>query len=346
MFIYQEARKIKDSRVLYQIPKEEKRQLYQTFMHKYFTPEEFEAYSRELVESNFYKEFIDAKSQNWHDRGPVAFNGLQTLYALIRKLKPNVFVETGIRFGGSSAAILFGLHKNQQGKLISIDKWTEQPEKIGCFVPEWLKDKWEPIKGKTCDVLPSVETNGGLDLFLHDSEHSYKNMYFEYDWSKDNLKDDGLIISHDIGANNSFFDFSHNFGLPYYLVESDMAGRYCFGVIENTKGKPEMGNLHRPEPKREIKPIRKGLYSPIHSRDNFEAGRKFVDSIRNEFEIKKETLKWIKGTNDEYLIFKNGKKVARVAPRNRSLYGGYVRGKPFRILNEKDEKELLEEIRK
>jgi hypothetical protein len=313
--IFQEPRdKWKKHRVLYQMSKEEKSNRYQTFMTKYFTPEEFKNYCRELVDSNFWKEFTDKKFNFELDRGPVAFNGLQSLYSLIRKLKPNVFVETGIRFGGSSATILHALHMNGKGKLISIDKWTEQPiEHIGYFIPDNLKDKWEPIKGYSRDVLPTIKVP--IDIFLHDSEHSYKNMYFEYEWAQKNVKEGGLIISHDIGANNAFFDFAHNYGLRFYLIESDFSGRYSFGVMENVKDNKEPYEpLHRLDPKREIKPIRKELYAPAFHRDNFDAGRAFVKRLEEEgFTIEKEELNWIKGTNDEYLVYKNGKKLCRIA---------------------------------
>ena len=43
------------------------------------------------------------------------------LYALVRYCKPDVFVETGVSHGASSAFILAAMEENQKGHLYSID---------------------------------------------------------------------------------------------------------------------------------------------------------------------------------------------------------------------------------
>jgi len=51
-----------------------------------------------------------------------------------------------------------------------------------------------------------------LDVFLHDSEHSYENMLFEYETSWTHLRPGGVLLSHDISLNMSFFDFAKSVG--------------------------------------------------------------------------------------------------------------------------------------
>ena len=43
------------------------------------------------------------------------------IYVLIRHLKPNRVLETGVYYGGNSAFALLALARNQGGKMISID---------------------------------------------------------------------------------------------------------------------------------------------------------------------------------------------------------------------------------
>lgn len=45
-----------------------------------------------------------------------------------------------------------------------------------------MKDAWTLKIGKSTKVLPKVlEDVGEIDIFLHDSEHTYENMMAEYD---------------------------------------------------------------------------------------------------------------------------------------------------------------------
>ena len=59
-----------------------------------------------------------------------------TLYALCRKLKPDVVVETGVASGVSSSYILCALHENEHGQLYSIDvPWHTMMTNWGSYFP-------------------------------------------------------------------------------------------------------------------------------------------------------------------------------------------------------------------
>lgn len=45
------------------------------------------------------------------------------------------------------------------------------------------------------------------DIFIHDSEHSYQNMMFEFSWAANNVRPGGLILSDDVSWNDAFEDF-------------------------------------------------------------------------------------------------------------------------------------------
>src|SRR5262249_1828644 len=61
----------------------------------------------------FKKELLD--SADWF-----AFERI-LLYVLIRHLRPKISLETGVYYGGNTAFILAGLHRNGVGRLVSID---------------------------------------------------------------------------------------------------------------------------------------------------------------------------------------------------------------------------------
>ncbi len=86
--------------------------------------EEFAGYKHEIVSSGLLEKLQSSlktfdELSGCTDRGAAYDNGVMSthegiaLYALTRKLKPAVIVETGVCIGYSSALILQALHLNQ-----------------------------------------------------------------------------------------------------------------------------------------------------------------------------------------------------------------------------------------
>ncbi len=48
---------------------------------------------------------------------------------------------------------------------------------------------------------------------MHDSEHTYENMQWEFRTAWKCLRKGGLFLSHDVGANEAFFDFMKEVGI-------------------------------------------------------------------------------------------------------------------------------------
>ena len=132
------------------------------------------------------------------------------LYLLVRLIKPDQVVETGVSSGASSAYILRALKDNKKGKLYSIDLSIEYNtgRKRGWLVPEELRDRWDLRIGDAKEILtPLLKEIGKIDCFLHDSLHTYDHMMWEYKRIWPYLKRGGLFLSHDVGANEAFLDF-------------------------------------------------------------------------------------------------------------------------------------------
>jgi hypothetical protein len=141
------------------------------------------------------------------------------LYVIVRALKPEAVVETGVAAGISSSFILQALEDNNKGTLYSIDlpnydlpndlTFIPDGKHPGFAIPERLKKRWQLRLGTSKDILPGLLAEiGRVDIFLHDSEHSYENMLFEFVAAWDYLQHGGLLLSHDIAWNNAFKHFS------------------------------------------------------------------------------------------------------------------------------------------
>jgi len=137
------------------------------------------------------------------------------LYAIVRVLKPLTVVETGVASGVSTTLILKALSLNRSGCLFSIDMPNLDPlarlpegKNVGWLVPDDLKGRWHLILGLSKDKLkPLLQELGSIDLFLHDSEHSYENMIFEFKVAWFFLKKGGVLLADDATVNNAFRDF-------------------------------------------------------------------------------------------------------------------------------------------
>jgi predicted O-methyltransferase YrrM len=163
-------------------------------------------------------------------------------YYLVRKFRPAVTVETGVCNGISTALILQGLKQNGFGSLHSVDYpeyagAAEDPEiwsgkggaavptdqQPGWMIPAHLRDDWTLTLGKSTDQLrPLLERLDSIDCFVHDSEHSYECMMFEYSVAWKHLRPGGILASNDITWNRAFFDFSSlHLRAPQFLTKND-----------------------------------------------------------------------------------------------------------------------------
>jgi hypothetical protein len=82
-----------------------------------------------------------------------------TTYALIKLLKPEVVVETGVGAGVSSWIILQAMQENGTGRLVSIDLPTPNTEllpEVGYLVPQELRIRWELRTGPSQRLLTQV----------------------------------------------------------------------------------------------------------------------------------------------------------------------------------------------
>jgi Methyltransferase domain len=157
------------------------------------------------------------------DVGPASFAGfndgdtalVRAIWCLVRHLKPQQVVETGVAHGFTSRMILEALTRNGAGKLSSIDRPPLDPgtrARVGIAVPPELRNRWELLAGSSRQCLPGVIGRlGAIDLFVHDSLHTERNVRFELDRAWAALRPGGAMVIDDIDSNAGFGSFRSTF---------------------------------------------------------------------------------------------------------------------------------------
>jgi predicted O-methyltransferase YrrM len=161
-------------------------------------------------------------------------------YLACRVLRPLVVVETGVAHGVTSAYILAALERNAQddhaqGHLYSIDRpplASHSDAFVGICIPDSLKANHTLIRGDARAKLPAMlDALGKVDMFVHDSDHSYGHMKFELGLAYRHLRVPGIVISDDVDYNAAFHEFVDDTKPAASLVmtRGDAAGG-CSGV--------------------------------------------------------------------------------------------------------------------
>ena len=184
------------------------------------------------VPVNFYLKELKGKNilQNKFSLGHADDFDVIMLYLLTRIKRPQNIMETGVASGRSSSAILEALKENGEGNLFSIDlpKFYEGQSEIylteegrpehtgfvpkgkepGWLVPQELRGRWKLTLGDSKEELPKLlKELGKVDIFYHDSDHSYQAMMNEFETVWPFIPEGGVLLSDDVKGNNAFHDF-------------------------------------------------------------------------------------------------------------------------------------------
>jgi hypothetical protein len=157
--------------------------------------------------------------KGWND-GDAGF--VRAIWCLVRHLKPSNIVETGVAHGVTSRFILEAIERNGGGHLWSIDRPPMEPEwkqQIGIAVGTEFLNQWSYIPGSSRRRLPGLLRElGQIDLFIHDSLHSARNVRFELDRAWAVLRPRGAIVVDDVDVNRGFYSFTQLFPSHFWLI--------------------------------------------------------------------------------------------------------------------------------
>jgi predicted O-methyltransferase YrrM len=199
------------------------------------TEEEFQSTRLELLSNHEFYSAVNKVSVEARHRHVRWADWTEFMYVAVRLARPDVMIETGVFAGQSTAVTLQAMADSGHGKLISIDlpatgsiegSTDRQPDPVlsrgrrpGWLVPDHLRDRHQLELGDARELLPGLlESVGSVDIFFHDSLHTYDHMMWEFQAAWPYLREGGLLLSDDIQWNASFYRFCKQHGRDYLNV--------------------------------------------------------------------------------------------------------------------------------
>jgi methyltransferase family protein len=173
---------------------------------------------------------------------------VRAIWCLVRHLRPATIVETGVAHGVTTRCILEALERNGgPGRLYSIDPLPSDPAaaaQIGAAVDGFAAERWRLLPGTSRRRLPRLVAElGRIDLFVHDSLHTKRNVGFEIGVVRPALPPGGFMIIDDIDTNWGFHALASRYsGDRFWICESEPArpdlrrfnDKGLFGVIQRS----------------------------------------------------------------------------------------------------------------
>ncbi len=159
---------------------------------------------------------------------------LIVLAALLEIFEKNTFIETGTQHGISASAVAkCSAESNLNLSMHTIDVGSTY------LVKHESEVNYIRLKRPARKVFKKItlEIAKGKTLFFHDSDHTYENMCFEFDWAWNILRVE-ILVSDDIDLNNAYSNFCSDNSLREYRIKMD--SRTTIGVALrqiNKKGK-------------------------------------------------------------------------------------------------------------
>jgi hypothetical protein len=174
----------------------------------------------------------------WDDADPAL---ARLAWCATRHLRARRVLETGVGRGITSRVVVQAL-EGSGGQIWSVDQppplSPRLRRQIGLAVPDELRGAWTYVRGSSRRRLPRlVRELKSIDLFIHDSMHTTRNVLFELGTALPAVRSGGLALVDDIDMNRGFelFAGAHAAGARALVGASD-DGERRIGVIVKEDG--------------------------------------------------------------------------------------------------------------
>jgi predicted O-methyltransferase YrrM len=134
-------------------------------------------------------------------------------YAIVRALRPELVVETGVHDGLGSALLLRALERNGSGRLLGFDVDPES----GWLVPASLRSRYELVLGDVRRTLPRSLASQAVGVFVHDSLHTYEHERFELETALAHADPGIVLVSDNAHATTALADVAREHRLRFAL---------------------------------------------------------------------------------------------------------------------------------
>ena len=136
---------------------------------------------------------------------------------VIRHFKLETYIETGTQHGLSASVVGAAISKSKNvKKCLSIDVTDNKVISVATGLEYVILER--PVRKNFKEIC--LRYSAGPVLFFHDSDHSYENMYHEFDFAWNKLKV-SFLLSDDVDGNSAFYDFCNRYELKGYRVMID-----------------------------------------------------------------------------------------------------------------------------
>jgi predicted O-methyltransferase YrrM len=174
----------------------------------------------------------------------------RALWCILAHSSPRVVVETGVARGLTTRVALEALERRGEGTLWSVDVppliARDLAAQTGAAVPDELRRRWKLVVGSSRRRLAGVLAQAGaVDVFVHDSMHTSRNIRFELETVWPALRTGGVAVVDDIGRNGAFAAFVATTPEARAIVARTDDGSALFGILHKGREARE-GPTRRP----------------------------------------------------------------------------------------------------
>ncbi len=180
--------------------------------------------ARTAVESSLF-ELRESKNKMLGMENPIkpvldedtSVSRLIVLAAILEIFKIDTFIETGTQHGISASAVAkFRLINHENFSIHSID--VEQKQLVQRELEVNYVTLETPVRRHFKEV--TLNTVCQKTLFFHDSDHTFENMYFEFNWAWNVLKVE-ILVADDIDMNSAYSRFCMDNSLSECRIKLD-----------------------------------------------------------------------------------------------------------------------------
>jgi len=102
---------------------------------------------------------------------------------------------------------------------------------VGYLVPDSLKGRWRLHRGSSRQLLPSIlRAVESVDVFVHDSLHTYGNMRWEFNAVTPHLGRPSALISDDVESHRAFIEWADRTRPRLWATIGESEKENVFGV--------------------------------------------------------------------------------------------------------------------
>ena len=164
------------------------------------------------------------------------------IWCAVPRGKPEVVLETGVAHGVSSRIVLEAMNRNDRGHLWSIDIANPLNRQVhgqeGIAVTESCRPRWTYVEGESSRRMPPlVKDVGKVEVFIHDSLHTFNNTLFEMEQAASAMPPGGVMLVDDVRSHDGFATFAKRHPEYKTILVSTLDGIGAVGIAVHALGR-------------------------------------------------------------------------------------------------------------